>query len=188
MFITIQEWMRTELNLKSNKLLIFALINGFSQKGQGEFYGSLRYIENATGISIMTIRKVLKELEEENLIKKTSESHYKVLVYSNNGKVEKVTGGEYKEPKPEVKKEVATIEVPQNINKEAWSDWEQYRKEIKKKISQTTAKKQFAFLQKYNFEEQRQIIDSSIQNSWQGLFEPKKNRYPTKKRITYFDA
>ena len=43
-YVVVQPWMVTDYNLKGNKLLIYALIWGFSQDEQSCFYGSTRYI------------------------------------------------------------------------------------------------------------------------------------------------
>ncbi|MAT57234.1 MAG: hypothetical protein CMF23_04620 [Ignavibacteriae bacterium] len=53
-----------------------------------------------------------------------------------------------------------------------WKEWINYRKELKKPIKETTAKKQLKFLALQS--EPELIIEKSIMNSWQGLF-PLKN-------------
>jgi hypothetical protein len=75
-YINIQGWMISELKLSGNELILFALIFGFSQDGQSEFYGSLSYIENFLGISRPTVTSLLKKLVSKKLIKATKESHY----------------------------------------------------------------------------------------------------------------
>jgi hypothetical protein len=66
------------------------------------------------------------------------------------------------------------IEVPEGVNMEAWSEWEIYRRVDKKKtITPAAARKQFKLLQSYNNEQQQQIVDNSIQNDYQGLFDLK---------------
>lgn len=57
------------------------------------------------------------------------------------------------------------------IFKDAWTEWIDFRREIKHKITKSTAKKQLDFLSKHNFPEK--IIEQSIKNGWQGLFELK---------------
>lgn len=63
-----------------------------------------------------------------------------------------------------------------NVNYDAFKEWTNYRKEIKKSLSRSTAKKQLMFLAKYTAEQQREIVDTSIMNGYQGLFEPKANK------------
>lgn len=62
--------MINELNLKSNELLIFAIIYGFSKDGQGKFEGSLKYLSDATGSSRSTVIKTLSSLIDKGFILK----------------------------------------------------------------------------------------------------------------------
>ena len=62
-FIVIQGWMITDLELKGNKLILFAIIYAFSQDGVHEFAGSLNYIrEWLGGVSKSTVVNTLNEL------------------------------------------------------------------------------------------------------------------------------
>lgn len=54
----------------------------------------------------------------------------------------------------------------------AWDSWVAYRKEIKKKLTHTTIQKQFAEIKKWGESKAIYAIELSIQNGWQGLFEP----------------
>lgn len=74
------------------------------------------------------------------------------------------------------------IVIPDGINNSAWKEWVDYRKSKKKTVSQAAAKKQFKFLTNYALDLQQQIIDQSIQNDYQGLFEPKGNNDGTENR------
>jgi len=60
-------------------------------------------------------------------------------------------------------------DLPQWLNKEAWAEWVQFRKEIKKKLVQTTINRQLKFLEKHK-DTHVLILEQSIQNGWQGLF------------------
>lgn len=71
--IVIEGWMINELNLKGNELTIYALIYGFSQDGQSEFYGSRSYISEWCNSSLPTIDKALNELVKKNYILKRAE-------------------------------------------------------------------------------------------------------------------
>lgn len=55
----------------------------------------------------------------------------------------------------------------------AWSEWEQYRKEKKQKLTPSTVKKQIQFLGGRGDPEIIAIINQSITNGWTGLFEIK---------------
>lgn len=93
-YITIQGWMINELNLKGNELLLYAIIYGFSQDGDSEYFGSQRYIAKAMKISLQTANKIINNLLDKGLIEKIGESHYRVscakLVDKNGGVFKKL--------------------------------------------------------------------------------------------------
>ena len=59
------------------------------------------------------------------------------------------------------------------IDSQVWIEWAKFRASKKKPISNEAANKQVKLLAKYTHEQQRQMVDSSISNDYQGLFEPK---------------
>lgn len=65
------------------------------------------------------------------------------------------------------------IVIPLGINHDAWNEWIDFRKSKRKPVSQRAANKQFELLNKYSEDQQRHIINQSISNDYQGLFEPK---------------
>jgi len=67
-FITLQGWMINELKLKGNELIVYGLIYGFSQDGESEYHGSLRYISDAIGLEKSTTQSIVKRLLEKNLV------------------------------------------------------------------------------------------------------------------------
>ena len=70
-YITIQGWMRTELKLSGNELIVYAIIYGFSQNKQGEFTGSAQYLADWVGCTRRTVMTILSKLVEAKLISKT---------------------------------------------------------------------------------------------------------------------
>ena len=69
-YINIQGWMIAELGLKNTELLVYAIIYGFSQDGQGRFRGTLGYLMDWTQASKPTVLKALDTLQERGLIAK----------------------------------------------------------------------------------------------------------------------
>lgn len=67
-YIVVQGWMITELNLKGNELLVFAIIHGFSQDNAGEFTGSLQYLADWTNSSKRWCIKSLQALVDRGLL------------------------------------------------------------------------------------------------------------------------
>ncbi len=62
--------MVTELGLKGNELLIYALIYGFSQTRDQWFTGTLRYIAEWTNSTVRGVQKALGALIEKGLLEK----------------------------------------------------------------------------------------------------------------------
>lgn len=70
-FITVQGWMVTDLHLKGNDLLIYAIIYGFSQDERQKFSGSLQYLADWTNSTKQGVIKNLKSLLDRGYIEKT---------------------------------------------------------------------------------------------------------------------
>ena len=68
-FIMIKPFMVTELQLKGNSLLIFALIYGITVN-EGYFYGSIEYMQTWCNASNRNVLDCLKELIDKGLITK----------------------------------------------------------------------------------------------------------------------
>ena len=83
-YMVILPWMREDLDLKGNELLVYALIHGFSQESQGCFFGSLDYICRACGCTRKTAITTLKELQEKGLLHKREmfENNVKLCQYT----------------------------------------------------------------------------------------------------------
>lgn len=73
-YITIQGWMRTELELKGNELMVYALVYGFSKDGESWFTGSRAYIADWCGCSKGTASNCLASLCERGLIQKRTKT------------------------------------------------------------------------------------------------------------------
>lgn len=69
-YFTVHGWMITRLKLKGTALTVYAVLYGFSQDGESEFRGTLDYIAEFAGISRPTVKRALKELNEQGLVKK----------------------------------------------------------------------------------------------------------------------
>ena len=70
-FINICGWMRTELNLKGNELLAYALFWGFSQNGEGSYHGTLNDLPQWLGCDRRTAMRTIASLEDKGLICKS---------------------------------------------------------------------------------------------------------------------
>ena len=69
-YITILGWMISNLKLKGNALLIYAIIYGFSQVEGVLYNGSRQYLADWTNSTTQGVSKCLKKLIEKGLIEK----------------------------------------------------------------------------------------------------------------------
>lgn len=70
-FVTIQAWMRNDLNLSGNDLIVYAVIYGFSQDGESAFTGSRQYLADWCGCTLRNIQTILNNMVERGLLVKT---------------------------------------------------------------------------------------------------------------------
>ena len=76
-YYVIHGWMRNRLGLNGNKLIVYAILYGFSQDGESEFRGSVDYITEFTGAGEKTIRNTLNALVGAGLVKKVDRNKEK---------------------------------------------------------------------------------------------------------------
>lgn len=67
-FVLIQGWMVTELGLKGNDLMIYAIIHGFSHIEDTYFTGSLQYLADWLNVERRNITRNLKRLVDQGLL------------------------------------------------------------------------------------------------------------------------
>lgn len=98
-------------------------------------------------------------------------------------------GNALKERKRKEKKEINTVsfllpvELQNKITPEQWNEWQEYRNEIKKPLTQIAINKQVAFLLLQP--NPAECLNTAIMNSWQGLFEVKSNGSTPQKAKQY---
>jgi len=69
-FWTINTDMTKKLGLKGLELLLFALINNFTQDEEGEFYGRINWLADTLSVSRQAISAAINKLLEKQIIKK----------------------------------------------------------------------------------------------------------------------
>lgn len=69
-YITIQEFMVKELELKGNELIAYALVYGFSQDEESYFKGSLSYVAKWLNCSKTTAHSILNKLADDGFLEK----------------------------------------------------------------------------------------------------------------------
>lgn len=80
-YISISGWMVSELKLKGNELLIYAVIHGFSQDGKSDFHGGLGYLAEWTNSTKQGVIKSIKSLVEKGLVVKILEKTSKSAAF-----------------------------------------------------------------------------------------------------------
>lgn len=63
------------------------------------------------------------------------------------------------------------IQLDVSINQEALEEWIEYRKAKKKPLSDLALNKVIKKLSRHDYEHQQYMIDTAIENDWQGLHE-----------------
>jgi len=94
-FFTVQGWMVNELHLSGNRLMLYALIYGFSQDGKSRFKGASQYLADCLGITKKTALETLEKLVKKNYIKKHksgSKGHEMCDYGVNSERIKKFSG------------------------------------------------------------------------------------------------
>lgn len=76
--VTIQSWMRTQLKLSGNELIVYAIIYGATQDGDTRFAGSRSYLADWCGCSVRSIQTILNNLTEKGFLTKYERLENKV--------------------------------------------------------------------------------------------------------------
>lgn len=124
-FIIIYPWMVEELKLTGNRLVIFAIIYGFSRNGDW-FQGSISFLCRRSGIVEKSVRNVLKGLCEDRLLERRERPHkgmkyvdYRAITLGKKYRGEQSTEGN-KVPSGTVKStEGVRYKVPTKVNIES---------------------------------------------------------------------
>lgn len=131
------------------------------------------YLEGSDGVIKITVRKIKKiiELSQKRKISGKSGGNPKLLKKKVNYKLIQKDN-----QNPEIENEYENeIIIEDEKLKLKFKEWRDFRKSKGKPISKQAAKKQVTFLKKYSIPVAIEIIEQSIMNDWQGLFELKQN-------------
>lgn len=75
-------------------------------------------------------------------------------------------------------REAGALTLHASLPREAWEEWIAHRKEKHLSMSPRALNKQLKLLAEYTTDVQREIIDTSINAGWEGLFRPKGKAKP----------
>ncbi len=99
--------------------------------------------------------------------------------FSLEGEIPSIKNKEYIYKKEE---KSTKSSLPEWLNEKAWNAWVQYRKESKKKLTETTIKMQLKKLENIGIHDHVFVIARSIENGWQSFY-PLPPKTKTDKRI-----
>jgi len=165
----------------------------------GQFITSQQHLADELNLSVKQIRSALNKLKMTGEVAVKTNNKYSMISIANWSEHQDKgrQAGNPKAGKGQAKgrqratnnndnndnnKPKGDSELPAWLNKEAWSEFEQHRKDIKKPLTPMAAKKNISILEKHKTQQQ-EIIDKTIANQWTGLFALKGN-FQDNKTIT----
>ena len=126
-------------------------------------------LSKETGLSEQQIRTCLKRLKSTNEITINSSKQGTIIQVVNYNKYQ-ISTNDLTDNQPNINRQL-TINNNYKNNKEIILDeWINYRKQIKKPLSQASIKKLKEDLELYSDDKIKFVINNSISNGWQGLF------------------
>ena len=75
--------------------------------------------------------------------------------------------------KEEKKEKASDLELPSNLNRQAWDEWIAYRRERRLPVGVTALRKHLKALAPFDTATQQGMIDAAIGSSWRSLYAPK---------------
>lgn len=198
------ELIRSE-SLKANTKILLLVLMTYENKEDGFAYPSHSRLMKETGLSKITLLKCLNELEEKGHIKRVKEkgvnnkyyinSSHKISTTENDTSYKNDTTGSHKNDtlqvlytsnKKEKEKNKTNLDkiieayTENDSLKETIKDFIKMRKTIKKPVTDRSLKLTLNKLDQYgrNDLEKIEILENSIMNCWQGVFELKHKKEP----------
>jgi predicted transcriptional regulator len=202
-YYIVHGWIKNRLGLKGTKKDIYAIIYGFSQDGESEFTGSVKYLAEWLDVSRPTVIKALQELTESGYITKRVEmingvqfNRYKATLQGvknlYGGSKETLQGGNKKtlpykdnidnDLDKDIKKERKTYDViiqesgfDETVQQSLY-EFIKMRKLIKKPMTDRALTNLLSTLKRLSRgdnETADKILNQSIDNAWQGIYELK---------------
>lgn len=157
----------------------------------GQFITSYQKLSEQLPLSVRQIRTALNKLKSTGELTIKSTSKYSMISVTNWVEYQtndKQTGKQATSKRQSNDNQMTTNnnenndnnktnkqnDVPLWLDKSAWNEFEQHRRDIKKPLTDLSRKKNLKILED-NKNDQREIIDKTIANRWTGLFPIKLN-------------
>lgn len=150
-------------------------------RGQVVKTGSLltgrELLAQETGLTVRQVRTCLERLKSTNEVTINS-SRQGTIIQVVKYKDYQIATKETTTERPTNDQQTTTNKNDKNIKEVLLDEWIQYRKSIKKGLSEATINKLKEQMGEYSDEKCRFVIDASISNGWQGLFWDKYTEQP----------
>lgn len=114
---------------------------------------------------------ITRNIEVKKIVKQMKEN---LVPYSQMTVPNRLEENRVDKNRKEKNKKNDDIDIPEYINIESFNEFIEHRKLIKKPMTRLTIKKNIQFLKYYTKDDQSKIIDNSIVNGYQGLFNNEK--------------
>jgi predicted DNA-binding transcriptional regulator len=179
------DWLNTvwSTDLPANSKLVACNLRRYMNSQNDMAWPSVARIAGECGLSEQCVRKHLKILCADGWLQQAGKSKHETYIYQAQTPPAIIAPLQPFTPPPATIAPELNKELSNSIK--GWSEWVDYRRELNKKMTPSTIKKQIKFLEKFTSNQQQAIIDQSIEKGWTGLFEIKENQNvrPTRQAI-----
>lgn len=163
---------------------------------RGQFYTSLDSLSVETGLTLMQLRTCFSKLQTTGEITSSGMARGRMItvvqydLYQDDNKLNNslVTGFQQgsnrvattnKNVNNEKNEKKSNWLAPGGLNIDAWNDFVEHRKTMKKPLSDIAKTKSSNILKDLDKTVQQETVDKSIQAGWAGLFPEKQNLIPS---------
>jgi hypothetical protein len=199
-------WDRTDLS-QAETLVLLALADRADDDGR--CWPSIAGVAERARMTERSVQRVMRVMQERGFVaiekgggRKTN--HYAINVEQLRGDIASppnhprqiVTGDTGVTPPPTqlchpsgdtaMSPESSITTIEPSLDLDVWREWISYRKELKsvKAYTPSGAQRQMRWLARHTRDQQRQIVDNSIRQGYQGLFELKDSGNGTSRQVS----
>jgi hypothetical protein len=168
-------WDRTDLS-QAETLVLLALADRADDDGR--CWPSIAGVAERARMTERSVQRVMRVMQERGFVAIEKGGGRKTNHYAIN--VEQLRGDTAMSPESSI----TTIEP--SLDLDVWREWISYRKELKsvKAYTPSGAQRQMRWLARHTRDQQRQIVDNSIRQGYQGLFELKDSGNGTSRQVS----
>lgn len=181
-------WDRADLS-QSETLVLLAIADRADEHGR--CWPSIEGIAERARVTPRSVQRIMRELEARGFVEidqgggRGNTNHYLINVEHLKGDIaspikkgdasaqETLTPVAEKGDTAMSPESSVTVIEPSGLNRQAWKAWVGYRKTKKLRYTPDGALRQMQWLSRYTQDQQGQIVEQSVRQGYQGLFELK---------------